>query len=628
MHKGVRPCLGTDHIWPEQMIANAARARNHRRSACWLVPARAVRRVAGLRALSGALVLAVLASPSWGLEPQAAPEGATGWYGQGVVTAKRHMLVTANPYATEAGLEVLRQGGSAADAAVAVQLVLNLVEPQSSGLGGGAFLLYWDAQRQRLEALDGRETAPAAADPGQFLDAGRPRPFDEAVFGGLSVGVPGTLRVLERMHREHGRLPWANVLAPAIRLASDGFRVSSRLHLLLRWYGAANFAPAARHYFFDATDSARPVGYLLKNPQFATTLKAIAEGGAQAFYAGAVAEAIVAAVKAAPNHQGTMTLADLAGYRALEREPLCVSYRAYRVCGMPPPSSGGLAIAQILKLIEPFEVGKTPADAMNAGALHRIAEAEKLAFADRDHYVGDPAFVSPPLGLLDAAYLEGRRGLIDALTAMPRPRPGTPQKQSWRALGADATLEATGTSHFTIVDEAGNVVAMTSTIEAGFGSRLWAAGFLLNNELTDFAFRPIDGTGKPLANALAPGKRPRSSMAPTIVFDATGKPWAALGSPGGSRIILYVVKALVGLIDWKLDAQTATALMNFGSRGGAFEIEIDQPSAIWHALKMKPYGHLISADLLTSGTHLVVRRANGQLEGGADPRREGLALGD
>jgi gamma-glutamyltranspeptidase / glutathione hydrolase len=628
VHKRVRLVLGTDRIRPAHMIASAASTANHRRARCWLVAARAAGRVVRPRALMVALTAGLLAPACWGLEPQAAPEAATGWYGQGLVTAKRHMVVTANPYATEAGLEVLRQGGSAADAAVAVQLVLNVVEPQSSGLGGGAFLLYWDAERRRLEALDGRETAPAAADPAQFLQAGRPRPFDEAVFGGLSVGVPGTLRVLERLHAEHGRLRWADVLAPAIRLASDGFRVSPRLHLLLDWYGAANFAPSARHYFFDATDSARPAGYLLKNPEFATTLKAIAARGAQAFYAGDVAEAIVAAVRGAPNHQGSMTLADLGGYRALDREPLCVTYRTYRVCGMPPPSSGGVAIAQVLKLIEPFDVGKASADAMNAGALHRIAEAEKLAFADRDHYIADPAFVSPPVGLLDAAYLKDRRGLIDALSAMPRPRPGTPQKQSWRSLGEDETVEAAGTSHFSIVDAAGNVVAMTSTIEAAFGSRLWAAGFLLNNELTDFAFRPIDAAGKPIANALAPGKRPRSSMAPTIVFDASGKPWAALGSPGGSRIILYVVKALVGLIDWKLDAQTVTALMNFGSRGGAFEIEIDQPSAIWHALKMKPYGHLISADLLTSGTHLIVRRDNGSLEGGADPRREGRALGD
>ena len=581
-------------------------------------------------ALLGLLAfLSVLAPPpARGLDPQAAPEAATGWYGQAVARAQRQMVATANPYATEAGLSILRQGGSAADAAVAVQLVLNLVEPQSSGIGGGMFLLFWDAARQRLEALDGRETAPAEAEPGQFLEAGRPRPFDAAVFGGLSVGVPGTLRALEVLHKEHGRLAWADVLAPAIRLATDGFRVSPRLHLLLGWYGAQNFAPAARQYFFDATESARPVGYLLKNPQFAATLKAVAEGGADAFYTGAVAEAIVAAVRGAPNHQGRMALGDLAGYRALEREPLCVSYHSYRVCGMPPPSSGGLAVAQILKLIEPFDTGRQPADAMNAAALHRIAEAEKLAFADRDYYVADPAFVSQPLGLLDAAYLAHRRGLIDLSTAMPRPRPGNPQQQSWRALGEDASVEAPGTSHVSIVDAAGNMLAMTSTIEAAFGSRLWAAGFLLNNELTDFSFRPVDGSGRPLANALAPGKRPRSSMAPTIVFDATGKPWAALGSPGGSRIILYVVKALVGLIDWKLDAQAATALMNFGSRGGAFEIEIDQPSAIWHALKMKPYGHLVSADLLTSGTHVIVVRASGVIEGGADPRREGLAQGD
>jgi gamma-glutamyltranspeptidase / glutathione hydrolase len=583
---------------------------------------------AGLLAGLVGLIVSLGPQCAWGLDPQAAPEAASGWSAQAVTRARRQMVVAANPYAAQAGLDILRQGGSAADAAVAVQLVLNLVEPQSSGLGGGAFLLYWDAARQRLQAIDGRETAPAAADPNQFLQAGRPLPFEAAVFGGLSVGVPGTLRLLELLHKQHGRLPFASVLAPAITLASEGFRVSPRLHLLLSGYGAQNFAPAARQYFFDATASARPAGYLLKNPQFAATLSALAAHGAEAFYAGEVAQAIIAAVRGAPNHQGSMTLADVGGYRAVEREPLCVSYRRYRVCGMPPPSSGGVAVAQILKLIEPFELGRQPADAMNALALHRIAEAEKLAFADRDHYIADPAFVSPPAGLLDAAYLAGRRGLIDTLTAMPRPRPGSPQKQSGRALGIDATVEAAGTSHFSIVDEAGNVLAMTSTIEAGFGSRLWAAGFLLNNELTDFSFRPLDAAGNALANALAPGKRPRSSMAPTIVFDETGRPWAVLGSPGGSRIILYVVKTLVGLIDWKLDAQAATALMNFGSRGGPFEIEIDQPSAIWHALKVKPYGHLVSADLLTSGTHVIVLRPNGMLEGGADPRREGLAVGD
>jgi gamma-glutamyltranspeptidase/glutathione hydrolase len=333
-------------------------------------------------------------------------------------------------------------------------------------------------------------------------------------------------------------------------------------------------------------------------------------------------------MRTAPNHWGDITAADLAGYSAKAREPVCVGYRRYRVCSMGPPSSGGLAVAQVLKLIEPFDLGKGPAGAMSARALHLIAEAEKLAFADRDAFIGDPDFVPAPMGLLNAGYLDARRALINPTAAMGRPSPGAPPQTASRSYGDDETIEAPGTSHFSIVDGGGNVLSMTTTIEAGFGSRLWAAGFLLNNELTDFAFRPVDGKGRPLANAVAPGKRPRSSMAPTIVFDEQGKPWAALGSVGGPRIILYVVKALVALIDWQLDAQAATALMNFGSRGGAFEIEIDQPSAIWHALKVKPYGHRVSADLLNSGTHAIVIRKDGMLEGGADPRREGVARGD
>jgi gamma-glutamyltranspeptidase / glutathione hydrolase len=561
-------------------------------------------------------------------DPAAAPEQATGSRSVQLATAKSFMVAAANGAAVDAGLEMLRAGGTAADAAVAVQLVLNLVEPQSSGLGGGAFILHWDAANQALEGYDGRETAPAAASPDRFLVEGRPRPFEQAVFGGLSVGVPGALRALEALHRRHGRLPWAHLFEPAIKLATDGFRVSPRLHLLLRWQGADGFSAAARAYFFDTTGNAWPVNYLLKNPQFAASLRAIAAGGSAAFYEGAIAEAIVAAVRTAPNHQGDISLADLAGYSAKERAPLCVGYRGYKVCGMGPPSSGGLAVAQVLELIEPFDLGKGPGSAMNARALHLIAEAEKLAFADRDAYVGDPDFVPARAGLLNRGYLDARRSLIDPTAAMSRPPPGTPPQTATDSVGDDVTIEAPGTSHFSIVDRDGNVLSMTTSIEAAFGSRLWAAGFLLNNELTDFAFRPVDGRGRPLANALVPGKRPRSSMAPTIVFDETGKPWASLGSPGGSRIILYVVKALVALIDWQLDAEAATALMNFGSRGGPFEIEIDQPSAIWHALKMKPYGHRVSADLLTSGTHVILVRRNGTLEGGADPRREGVARGD
>jgi gamma-glutamyltranspeptidase/glutathione hydrolase len=580
--------------------------------------------LAALFAATQALAL----QPARAQEPAAAPERATGSSSVQLGTAKSFMVSAANGAAVDAGLEMLRAGGNAADAAVAVQLVLNLVEPQSSGLGGGTFILHWDAASQALEAYDGRETAPAAASPNRFLVDGRPRPFDQAVFGGLSVGVPGALRALEALHRRHGRLPWAHLFGPAIKLAIEGFRVSPRLHLLLRWQGPDGFSAAARAYFFDTTGNAWPVNYLLKNPLLAATLRAIADGGSAAFYEGAIAEAIVAAVRAAPNHQGDISLADLAGYSAKERAPVCVGYRRFKVCGMGPPSSGGLAVAQVLKLIEPFDLGKGPGSTMNARALHLIAEAEKLAFADRDAYVGDPDFVPAPAGLLNSGYLDARRSLIDALAAMARPPPGTPPETASDSVGDDVTIEAPGTSHFSIVDRDGNVLSMTTSIESAFGSRIWAAGFLLNNELTDFAFRPMDGRGRPLANALAPGKRPRSSMAPTIVFDETGKPWATLGSPGGSRIILYVVKALVALIDWQLDAQAATALMNFGSRGGPFEIEIDQPSAIWHALKMKPYGHRVSADLLTSGNHVIRVRRDGTLEGGADPRREGVARGD
>ncbi|KAB2912210.1 MAG: gamma-glutamyltransferase [Hyphomicrobiaceae bacterium] len=583
------------------------------------------------RALRVALMLALVAGSadlSRAQERRAAPEAATGWTGSTLATAKSYMVAAANPYAVEAGLQMLRDGGTAADAAVAVQLVLNLVEPQSSGIGGGAFVLHWDSATKALTTLDGRETAPAAATPGRFLVEGRPRRLDDAIFSGLSVGVPGTLRALEGVHQRHGRLPWAQLFAPAINLAEQGFRVSPRLHLLLRWYGAESFAPRSRRYFFDTTGNARPAGYLLKNPELAMTLRAIAERGAGAFYAGPIAEAIVGAVREAPHHPGDMTLADLAGYRMKEREPVCFTYRRHRICGMGPPSSGGLAVGQVLKLLEPFDLGQGPADAMNAKALHLIAEAEKLAFADRDHYIGDPDFVPAPKGLLEAGYLGTRRALIDPATAMARPTPGRLPEIGSREFGDDETVERAGTSHFSIVDGDGNVLAMTSTIESAFGSRLWAAGFLLNNELTDFAFRPLDRAGRPIANAVGSSKRPRSSMAPTIVFDEEGRPRLVLGSPGGSRIILYVVKALVALIDWRLDPQQAVSIMNFGSRGGPFEIEVDHSSAVWHALKVKPYGHRVNADFLTSGTHVIHIRQDGILEGGADPRREGVARGN
>jgi gamma-glutamyltranspeptidase/glutathione hydrolase len=596
---------------------------NDERREAWAAPLRT------LAILVAALVFAVPAVGQALAPRDPEPAVALPWAGPSrtAATATSYMVAAANPLAVEAGLEILRAGGSAADAAIAVQLVLNLVEPQSSGIGGGGFALHWQAATARLKTYDGRETAPAAARPDRFLDDGHPLQPADAIFSGLSVGVPGTLRLLEVLHKEHGRLPWAQLFAPAIRLAEAGFHVSPRLNLLLRWYGAQNFSPRARAYFFDRGGSARAEGSLLRNPELAATLRTIAEKGAGAFYEGAIAQAIVEAVRQAPSRPGDLALEDLAGYRIKEREPVCFAYRRNRVCGMGPPSAGGVAVGQILKLVEGFDLGQGPADALNPRALHLIAEAQRLAFADHQQYVGDPDFVAVPGGLLDAAYIGARRRLIDPLTAMQKASPGTPP-QLGKLPGADETVEHDGTTHFSIVDGDGNIVSMTSTVESGFGSRLWAAGFLLNNELTDFAPRPADAAGRPLANAVAPGKRPRSSMAPTIVLDEQGRPWAALGSVGGPRIILYVVKTLVALIDWKLDAQAAVDLMNFGSRGGPFEIEIDHASAIWHALKVKPYGHRVSADLLTSGTHAIVVRKGGVLEGGADPRREGIARGD
>ena len=441
------------------------------------------------------------------LEVQPEPGTTWGWAPAAAVTAKTHMISAANPVAVEAGLQMLRAGGSAADAAIAVQLVLNLVEPQSSGLGGGAFVLHWDAAGKTLKSYDGRETAPAAAKPDRFLVNNRPMNFGDAIFGGASVGVPGTLRLLESLHRAHGRLPWAQLFGPAIRLAEEGFRVSTRLHWLLRWYGADSFAPRPRRYFFDQTGSARPAGYLLRNPEFAATLRAIAERGAGAFYEGPIAQAIVEAVATAPNHQGDVTLADLAGYKAKERDPLCFAYRKNRICSMGPPSSGGIAVAQALKLVEAFDLGQGPADALNTRSMHLIAEAEKLAFADRDHYIGDPDFVRVPIGLLDSGYLAARRSLIDPQTAMGRPSPGTPPQLSGLTPGADETLEMEGTSHISIVDGIGNVAVHDDHHRGRL--RLAPVGRGLPAQQRDDRFRlPPAGQRRPAA-----GQRDRARQA-------------------------------------------------------------------------------------------------------------------
>jgi gamma-glutamyltranspeptidase / glutathione hydrolase len=568
-----------------------------------------------------------------------APEAQSGWSEKPLVVAQQHMIAAASPLAADAGREILRKGGTAIDAAIATQLVLGLVEPQSSGLGGGAFLLHWDAATRRVRSYDGRETAPAAARPDRFLAKGRPLPFPAAVKSPLSIGVPGTVRLLEHVHREHGKIEWAALFEAAVRLAESGFPVSPRLHRLLTNSGPDSFDAGARAYFFDGNGVAHPVGYVLRNAAYARTLGRIAAEGAAAFYSGAIADEIVTAARVEAS-AGSLTLDDLARYRVTERPALCVGYRGHQACTMGPPSSAGHAIGQALKLLEPFDLGSRPAAAMAPGSMHLIGEALKLAFADRNWYLADPDYVTIPGGLLSADYMAERRRLMSLDRPIAQARPGRPEGTEKQVLAPDDTMEAFGTSHISIVDGAGNAVAMTTTIEAGFGSGRWAAGFLLNNELTDFSFRP-SRDGRPIANRVEPGKRPRSSMAPTILLGTDGNPLLVPGSAGGARIIPYVLKTIVGVVDWKLDAASAQALPNFGFRGPYFELE--QPSVggigglrhpsgalsvVATALRLKPYGQSFLFDVLTSGTHLIVRRADGVLEGAADPRREGVALGD
>jgi len=531
------------------------------------------------------------------------------------------MVATANPHATRAGLDILRAGGSAVDAAIAAQLVLNLVEPQSSGIGGGAFMLHYDAASGRLDAYDGRETAPASATPEMFLDdAGQPMDFWDAVIGGRSVGVPGLLRMLALAHRQHGRLPWARLFAPAIALSEEGFAVSPRLHHLIAEDEDLKDFPEARRYFFDAEGRPLAVGAKLRNPAFAATLRRIAEGGADAFYQGAIAAEIAATVQTAPRHPTDMTLADLAGYRAKARPPVCAPYRRWTVCGMPPPTSGGVAVLEILGLLERFDLSALAPE--SAEAVHLIAEASRLAFADRNRYLADSDFVEVPVArLLDRGYLARRSRLIAPDKSLGVATPGLPTQNG----AMPRQPQPPRTTHLVVVDAAGNAVSMTSSIESAFGSHLMAGGFLLNNELTDFSFEPLVD-GRAVANRVAPGKRPRSSMSPTMVFDADGKLVLAIGSPGGSRIIGYVVKTIIAVLDWGLDVQAAIALPNFVNRNGPTDLEADTPlTALAPALAAR--GEAVRIVPMVSGLHGIAVTPGG-LEGGADPRREGVALGD
>jgi gamma-glutamyltranspeptidase/glutathione hydrolase len=585
------------------------------------------------------VLLAACAQPP-AAPPQ--PEAASGLQAKPGWSFERQAVAAANPLAAQAGAQILRAGGSAVDAAIAVQMVLTLVEPQSSGIGGGAFLLHWNGRR--VQAYDGRETAPAAVDERLFLDTeGKPLPFAQAVASGRSVGVPGVVHMLALAHRQHGRLPWARLFEPAIALADNGFALSPRLHALLAAETALPRDPQARRYFYRADGTPHPVGHVLRNPELARVLREIATLGPMAMVEGPVARALVDKVRNHPTLPGALTQDDLRRYQTREREALCHPLRAgarwLRVCGFPPPSSGGIAVGQILGLLSrtPQAMASLRDGTPGADWLHTYTEASRLAFADRAQYVADPDFVPAPGGdwrsLLDPDYLNARAALLGP-QRMPQAAPGRPAGTAALAFAPMPAQPEAGTSHIGIVDGHGNALAMTTTIESAFGARLMVStdpsrpgGFLLNNQLTDFSFAPADAEGRPIANRVQPGKRPRSSMAPTLVFDAqTGEPLMSAGSPGGALIIHYTSKALWGTLHWGLHPQAALDLPNFGTLGGPLLLEKGRfPAPTVQALQA--LGHTVQQTDMTSGAQALVHR-DGRWLGGADPRREGIVAGD
>ncbi len=578
------------------------------------------------------------------------PEISTGFTRKADLVTQKFAVAAANPLATQAGFDVLKAGGSAVDAAIAVQMVLGLVEPQSSGLGGGAFLLHSMAgegthAEPKVQAFDGRETAPATATEDLLLNAeGKPLAFHSAVVGGRSVGTPGVLRMLAQAHAQHGKLPWAKLFEPGITLATQGFAISPRLHAQLKADAYLRLDPTAHTYFYQANGEPYPVGHVLKNPELAAVLQRVATEGVQAFYTGEVAEAVVRKVQQHPINPGRLALSDLANYQAKERTPLCFDHaafsRVYRVCGFPPPSSGAIAIGQILGMLQhtPASLMTSPLEMVDGTPdprwLHLYTEASRLAFADRAQYVADPDFAPAPSGewhsLLSPAYLRERAKLIRP-TAMSQALPGVPVHAQRSSFAPMVDQPEYGTSHISIVDGQGNALAMTTTIEDAFGSRQMVKGFLLNNELTDFSFAPRDAQGRLVANRVQPNKRPRSSMSPTLVFDkATGQLVMSVGSPGGAMIIHFTAKTLYGVLNWGMSPQQAIALPNFGSVGGPLVLEGGRfAPATLAALRER--GHEVREQALTSGLQAVVKQnKNGQTVwvSGADPRREGEVMGE
>ena len=577
---------------------------------------------------------------SWGFSyetPSITPEVGSGFEEKPGWAADSFAVAAANPLATDAGYQVLKAGGNAIDAAVAVQMVLTLVEPQSSGIGGGAFLMHFDGAD--VQAYDGRETAPAAVTGELFMEDGEPLPFMEAVASGLSVGVPGTLRMLEQAHAEHGQLAWQELFTPAITLAEEGFAVSQRLHTSLANDEYLRENDLAQAFYYSADGEPLEVGTTLKNPALAAILRRIAEEGSAAFYEGEVAEDLVEQVQSHPVRPGKISLDDISGYQSLEREPLCTPWQQWEVCGFPPPSSGHLTIMQILGMLDQQPLLEAPLEngVTSSGWLHQFLEASRLAFADRGRYIADPDFVEAPGGdwslMLAPDYLGKRSELIGEESMGESAEPGNPGELTV-SFASQPEQPEYGTSHISIVDADGNAIAMTTTIEQAFGSRILAdggtdlpGGYLLNNELTDFSFTP-EVDGQPVANRVEPGKRPRSSMSPTLVFDQeTGALVASLGSPGGAAIIHYTARTLAAMRDWGLNAQEALSLPHAITLGGDVYLEEGRfPEEIIESLRER--GHTVSERELTSGLQAIRRLEDGTLFGGADPRREGVVMGE
>ncbi|MCX5589766.1 gamma-glutamyltransferase [Alcaligenes endophyticus] len=549
------------------------------------------------------------------------PEGSSQRTEQVAVRSQEMMAVTANPLATDAAMTILNQGGSAADAAIAAQLVLNLVEPQSSGIGGGGFILAFHP-KSGLITYDAREVAPLDSPVVYFGQPGHELSFKTVMNSGLSVGVPGLLLGLEQLHTEYGHLPWATLFAPAITLAEQGFLVSPRLHTLIQ-QSRADLArqPETAAYFLDAEQQAWPVGHRLRNPQFAAVLRLLAQQGSSSFYQGALARDMIAAVRNQPI-SGYLTEQDLRAYSVVKRPALCMTLKQWEICGMPPPSSGSLAVMQILGILQHTPIAQYAPDSWQA--VHYFSEASRLAFADRDTWVADPDFVAVPVAeLLSAEYLAQRAQGIQADQAMGVALPGELTQLTPPALAP--ALEQAATTHLVVADARGQLISMTSSIEAAFGSKIWVQGFLLNNQLTDFSFGNQQTDGRIVVNRLEPQKRPRSSMAPMMVFEA-GMPVLALGSPGGSAIVLYVAQALSAMFYWNLEPQQAVNLDHYGSRNGPTELEADRPISR-HQDTLKALGHEVRLQSFPSGTHIIAKDKQGVLSSGVDPRREGSAAG-